>query len=175
MVYAMVLCFDKQSEDKFIDITKKIAHSGINKHTFDSKALPHITVAAFETDSIDEIIPIFDNYCINLNSENVFWASLGAFIPSVIYAAPVLNEYLLGVCSALNKHIEEFAKAEFTGHYRPYQWVPHTTLASRLNEQELKIAFDVAIQNFAAFGGNVNRLLLIECSQCIEVKTWHLT
>ena len=174
MDYAIMLCFDKETESYFNDIITSIAASGASDYMIDAKAIPHITIADFHTEKIGDVISVLEENISGFISGEVMWASLGSFVPWVLFAAPVMNEYLHNACVRINSLIEPLATHCGSGQYLPYKWVPHTTLASRLNHDSLKKAFGVAMQKFSAIKGTCNRISLIQCSPFQEIKTWSL-
>lgn len=103
MDYAIALYFDPVTEAKFNNIINAIAESGINRYMVDTKIPPHITLSFFDTNQIDTVINELDNHYNDFSSENVKWASIGVFVPQVLFAAPVLNEYLLDACIKANQ------------------------------------------------------------------------
>jgi hypothetical protein len=74
----------------------------------------------------------------------------------------------------VNNLIKVVPRAENNSNYIPYQWVPHTTIATKLSTQELKTAFLVANDNFKAFGGYVTKLALIQNKPRTDIKVWNL-
>lgn len=66
----------------------------------------------------------------------VCWASIGLFNPSVLFLAPVINEFLLKSCEIVNNLIKVVSGTESNSNYIPYQWIPHTTIAVKLSSQE---------------------------------------
>jgi len=174
MEYAMILCFDKDTESYFKNIITAIAESGASSYMSGAKYPPHITIADFQTDEINKIATEIDKNIANFSAGDVAWASLGSFAPRVLFAAPVMNEYLLNACTKINRLIKPLAPHCGGGHYLPFQWVPHTTLASRLDNDSLHKAFGVAIKNFSAVKGKCVKLMLIQCNQYEEIKSWDL-
>jgi len=158
-----------------MDIINAIANTEVNKYMIDTKIPPHITISFFCTEEIGKIQSMLDNHYSDFTVGNVTWASLGVFVPNVLFAAPVMNEYLLKACETANQLVKQFADIADDGHYLPNQWVPHTTLATKLNPDELKIAFNTALQHFSAFTGICNRLTLAQCNPFKKLKTWDLT
>jgi len=175
MDYAVVLYFDKETESYFHDIIASIAHSGVSSYMIDHQIIPHITIADFHTEKIDDIMDVLENNISDFKQGDVIWASLGSFVPRVLFAAPVMNEYLLNSCTRVNSLIKPLAPHCGNGQYLPFQWVPHTTLASRLNGDSLNTAFGVALQKFTAIKGICNKISLIQCNPVKEIKTWSLT
>ena len=174
MDYAVVLYFDKETETYFHDIIVSIAESGASNYMIDNKVIPHITIADFHTENIDNVINALEKGISDFKQGDVIWASLSSFVPRVLFAAPVMNEYLLNACVAINRIIKPLAPHCGNGQYLPFQWVPHTTLASRLDSESLSMAFNIASQRFSAIKGQCNKISLIQCSPVQEIKTWDL-
>ena len=175
MDYAIILCFDQSTEAYFNNIIASIAGSGVSGYMIDHKIPPHITVAFFSTEKIGKIIGKLDKSLPRMKADAVTWASLGTFVPRVLFAAPVMSQYLLNACIEINRLIAPLSTLGSEGHYYlPYQWVPHTALAVQLDSDGLKKAFDIASGQFTAVSGRSNRLLLAECNPYKVVKTWDL-
>ena len=173
MDYAVVLYFDEETELYFNRISSAIEGSDISNYK--PKVFPHITIADFHTEKISTIISAIEHNISIFEAGDVTWASLGSFVPSVLFAAPVFNEYLLNSCTSINNLIKPFAPHCGYGHYLPFQWVPHTTLASRLDSDSLRNAFNAASQIFTTTTGKCTKLSIVQCSPIKEIKTWHLT
>ena len=173
MDYALVLYFDKETESYFNGIIDSIASSGVSNYMVENNVVPHITIAAFYTEDIGSVVPVIDNNISHFVAGNVVWASIGSFVPRVLFAAPVMNEYLLNACVNMNRLVKPLAHCSYD-HYLPYQWVPHTTLASNLESDSLRGAFNIAMQKFSAIAGKCVKLSLIQCNPIKEVKAWDL-
>ena len=175
MEYAICLCFDKDTESSFNNIIMSIATSGASTFMIDSKIPPHIGLACFCTEDIATITDEMDKHISEFVASDIAWPSLGTFVPSVLFAAPILNEYLLNSCISINRLIEHYSTVGGNGFYLPNSWVPHTTLAMHLGREELVKAFDIASRQFTFICGKSNRLLFAECSPYKEIKIWDLS
>ena len=174
MDYAIVMCFDKTTEIHFQDIIKAIADSGASHYMLDVKIPPHITLAYFIAENIERIIIELDKNISYFKMGEITWASLSAFVPYVLFAAPVLNEYLLNACIDINRLIEPLSLFGDNGNYLPYKWVPHTALAVQLDNDRLNKAFDIASRRFTAIKGKSSWLSLVKCNPYREIKAWKL-
>ncbi|MCL2014968.1 MAG: 2'-5' RNA ligase family protein [Defluviitaleaceae bacterium] len=171
--YVFVLSFDEKTENYFNDIVDFIAKSGASSYMVDAKIQPHITIADFHTDNIATIINELENNICNFRAGFVRWGSIGSFVPQVLFAAPIVNEYLLNTCSKMNGFLKPLA-SHFGEHYLPLQWVPHTTLATRLDNDSLSKAFASVVQKFSPIEGECVRLELVQCNPYVEIKAWQL-
>lgn len=175
MEYAIGLYFDKDSESKFNNLIQNMVQGGVNNCMLEHKITPHTTLANVSAEDATEIIKSLDKNIACIYSGEIFWASIGVFMPLVIYAAPVLNEYLSGLNVQINNLLKTVTETGRNGFYLPYQWVPHTALAVKMNQDELKIAFNIVTNEFVAFGGVAERLFLAQCNPFKELKTWELS
>jgi hypothetical protein len=174
MDYALCLVFDTETEEKFSNIINAIADSGAGRYMADVKIPPHITVAFFQTEHIGQITGMLNESITAFPAGGIVWASLGAFVPACIFAAPVMTEYLQNACINANRLVAPFSQPGDGGHYLPGQWVPHTALAVQLTTEGLKTAFDIAAQHFSFISGHATRLMLAECNPFKAVRTWDL-
>lgn len=172
-----MLCFDQNTESHFSNIIASIADNGASSYMVDAKIPPHISIATFDTEKIEAIVSELDENISNFKIGIVIWVSLGTFVPNTLFAAPVMNEYLLNACININNIIKPFSTFGDMGHlYVPYNWVPHTTLAVKLNNDGLKRAFDIALQIFTPVKGKCEKLILVEwkSNPYKVIKTWNL-
>jgi hypothetical protein len=140
----------------------------------ETKIPPHISIACFSTNLIEPIIDMISENLSTFKTGKIAWPSLGMFPPGILFAAPVLNEYLQNACIDANRLVEPLSAVGERGLYLPYNWVPHTTLACQLGENGLIKAVDAALGQFSFIAGKTNRLQLAVCNPYIEVKTWDL-
>jgi len=174
MNYSVVLYFDDETDNKITSLIRLIVDNGINDYLISNKVPPHITIADFECEDIIAVINSLEVYKEKIRQNFVYWASIGLFNQSVLFLAPVVNQFLLKSCEIVNDLIKTVPMTECNSNYIPYQWVPHTTIGAKLSSQELKTAFLVANDNFKAFGGYVTKLALVQNKPRIDIKVWNL-
>lgn len=174
MNYSVVFYFDDETDNKITSLVHLIVDNGVNDYLISNKVPPHITIADFECEDISAVINSLEVYKEKIRQDFVYWASIGLFNPSVLFLAPVVNQFLLKSCEMVNNLIKVVPKAEINSNYLPYQWVPHTTIAAKLSSQELEIAVLVVKDNFKAFGGYITKLALIRNKPRTDIKVWNL-
>ena len=59
-------------------------------------------------------------------------------------------------------------------YYRPYNWIPHTTLAAKLTPEQLNNAFVAVANKFAPMMGTTTAISFAACEPFNELKTWSL-
>ena len=175
MEYAIILTFDAKTESTFNELVEKLAEAQPQNYMKEHSIPPHVTIAYFCTEHIEEVAQKLDANISLFPAGNVTWASLGAFVPKVLFAAPVLDEYLQTACAAANQLVADITEVGDDGHYLPNQWVPHTALLYRTEQDELTKAFDIAARHFTPLSGTACRLILAQCNPYKELKTWALS
>ena len=174
MNYSIVFYFDDETDNKIASLINLIVDREVNDYLISNKVPPHITIADFECEDISAVINSLDVYKEKIRQDFVYWPSIGLFNPSVLFLAPVVNEFLLKSCEMVNNLIKEVPRTKNNNIYLPYEWVPHTTIAAKLSSKELERAFLVAKDNFKAFGGYVTKLALVQNKPRVDIKVWNL-
>jgi len=174
MNYSVVFYFDDETANKITSLMHLITDNGVNDYLISNKVPPHITIADFECEDISAVINSLEVCKEKIRQDIVYWASIGLFNPSVLFLAPVVNQFLLKSCEIVNNSIKVVPATKNNNYYIPYQWVPHTTIAAKLSSQEIGTAFLVANDNFKAFGGYVTKLALIKNKPRTDIKVWYL-
>ncbi|MEN6313870.1 MAG: 2'-5' RNA ligase family protein [Clostridiaceae bacterium] len=171
--YAICLYFDNASSERLMELMRIAADACGNRYMLEPKMMPpHITVCYFTADDITPIEQVISNEAVSLKCGNVVWPSLGAFVPSVLFAAPTLNEYLANACTRFNAQLTSMVT--LADYYRLYKWMPHTTLATKLTDEQLNIAFVNVSAKFRPFQGMTAALSLVKCEPFTELRVWQL-
>jgi len=174
MNYSVVFYFDDETDNKITSLIHLIVDNGVNDYLISNKVPPHITIADFDCEDISSVINSLEVYKEKIRQDFVYWASIGLFNPSVLFLAPIVNQFFLESCEMVNNLIKAVPKAENNSYYIPNQWVPHTTIAAKLSSQEIERAFLVVNDNFKAFGGYVTKLALVQNEPRTDIKVWDL-
>ena len=91
--------------------------------------MPHLTISAIEARNVDVLIPAFEKVCrgklqpleeksVANNTINI--VSVGQLFPRVIYAAPVLNEYMMNLSISIYRSEERRVGKECRSRWSPY-------------------------------------------------------
>ncbi|MEI3477196.1 MAG: hypothetical protein V8Q92_11575 [Coprococcus comes] len=73
---------------------EQIAQRTGNMAMIDGKVPPHITLSAFDMAEEEKAIAGFTAMEQEFEKGQIFWCSVGMFLPHTIYLSPVLNAYL---------------------------------------------------------------------------------
>lgn len=150
MNYAVVLYFDDITNIQIQALINNAALSCGNEYMIKTNIPPHITISSITSDNEDLLIEEIDAFAYGLSEGEIFWTSIGTFNPCVLFLAPILNEYLLELCKLVNRQLLKVGEAGDSGFYLPYQWMPHTTIATKLSEAELSKAFETVKMSLEA-------------------------
>lgn len=157
-MYLVSIYFDEKTNRRIQAYIAAVAKATGNDFMVAGKVPPHITISAFETRELEKVILGLEQCFLGMQPGTVQWASIGAFLPYVIYAAPVLNEYLHGTSKEIYTCLNSFGEVSISKYYRPLQWMPHTTIGKKLSKEEMRIAFEVLQNQFGIFQGKVVRV-----------------
>lgn len=172
MEYAIILCFDGKSSEQIQKITEYVANCTGNDYMISNHIPPHITIAGFNADDA-KINGIADEISASLSRFDIPIVSVGIFNPNVVFAAPVMNENLLNACKIANETLQQKG-FECNRIYTPYNWVPHISLAVKLDEALVKKAVNAALVKFQPVMATAQKLSIAECNPYKEIKTFDL-
>ena len=93
-MYLISLYFDEGTNKKIQLYMEQIAQRTGNMAMIDGKVPPHITLSAFDMAEEEKAIAGFMAMEQEFEKGQIFWCSVGMFLPHTIYLSPVLNAYL---------------------------------------------------------------------------------
>lgn len=171
-MYLVSLYFDDESTVKIQKLIHKTAAKSGNDFMIANKVPPHITISAFQGSKEEEIVKTLDCLFENKHKGDITWASVGAFKSSVLYLAPILNEYMHSLAEEIYKGVSLIDGISMSKMYLPFHWLPHTTIAKQLSREQLILGFDELSKNFNIFSGKVVRVGLSKTNPLEEIRTW---
>jgi hypothetical protein len=175
MEYAILFYFDEVNEVKINSIISKIAKESGNKYMIDNNIPPHISILLFQYDkTIDTIINIIENNKSNFNKTVLKIASIGIFIPNVLFLSPIVDTHLMEANKNIIKIINQNEEIIMDKNYMENDWVPHISLGVKLNEDELIKGLKILVKDFTYMDIKINRMGLAECNPFKVLKVWEL-
>ena len=157
-MYLVSLYFDSQTEEVLQKHMDKVAAKTGNMYMHKLGIPPHLTIASCRNDREEELISVLGEYAGVWQTGTVNWAAIGSFKPHVLFLAPVLNQYLHGLCVSANRAIDRVGGRDRTDCYQPFGWMPHTTIARTLSEKQMLTGFHILQANFQPFSGEIVRV-----------------
>lgn len=171
-MYLISIYFDEKTNQKIQRYINLLAEKTGNDFMIEGQVPPHITVSAFETQREKQAIEALEQMAKRLEQGNITWASVGQFLPYVIFLQPVLNKYLHKMSKVVWEELTVVDDIKVSSFYRPFQWLPHATIGKTLSKEEMQVAFEVLQNHFGVFEGTVVRIGLAKTNPHRDIKTF---
>lgn len=164
MEYAVVLRFDEQTESRALGYMESVAVEYMLSH----RIPPHVTFAVFTKENETGLRALLTDFAERLGAFDMAFASVAAFVPQVLFLAPVTTARLLALHAAMNQALAGAVSVR-NPFYLPDRWVPHMALEVKLDGGRLSDAFRTLQGSFRPFAGRAVRLALAECEPYREM------
>ena len=177
ITYAVSLHFSQKVNDIIISTLQAIADTTSNCFMIENKIPPHITIGAFHAAREEEakLLQLVEGFAQGQKAGSVQFSEFGDFNGKVLFLKPEKNLFLSEINNALhNLLLPEFEKAE-NGYYLPDIWFPHTTLATRLNQNQFSAAKEIAKKISLPLEAPIEELAVYQCSPFLELKKIELS
>lgn len=173
-MYHITLYFDEKTTERMHKLIEKVAQATGNGYMLEAKVPPHITLCALECEDENALKERLECVSGSLKQGTLQWVSIGAFLPGVIFLQPVLNVYLQGLTEQVHACVQDLLGVKIKSCYKPFSWLPHSTVGKKLTSEELRIAFEVLQKEFTVFEGQVVRIGLAKMNPHREIASWEL-
>jgi 2'-5' RNA ligase len=153
-----------------------LADGGAGDASLLSGLPPHLTLAEFNTDRLDDVAQSLSVLARTvLQPIPIRLASAGFFPgdPLVLYLAPIVDERLLELHRQVNGALEPHC-AVFSPLYREENWVPHCTLALELDQTAFAAAVQALVACFSPLESTATQLSIIACCPFCEQAVFAL-
>lgn len=176
-MYLISMYFDMETEKRMKKLIKEVAGRCGNTFMVDNQVPPHITISAFECcdEELSNVIAGLDENIKRLTSGEVYFATVGQFMPGVLYVAPVLNAYLQEVAEAIYDGVRKKPGVNVSKYYRPLQWFPHMTVAKTLTKEEMLAAFAYMQEVWVPIKGTGIKIGLAKTNPYKDFKLWQFS
>ncbi len=172
-MYLISLYFDNHTHSTIQNHINKLSSLTNNTFMKDHNVPPHLTLLAFDTKYIHEVIPILDNYFKSMSCFDIQYMSAGMF-PGVIYLSAILNYNLHNHLTSLYEKLKDVDCTSFNPKYLPFQYMPHTTIAKTLDENQMLIASQYIASNFFKIKGKVLKIALSKTNPYEDLIVYNL-
>ena len=170
-MYLISAYFDEDTNNRIQQYINQVAKKTGNTYMLDGEVPPHVTISSFETSNIEQVIPLLEQRSVGLQQGTIQWTSISAFLPYVLYLAPVLNEYLHKLSVELTSCLKQAKDIRLNPYYQPFSWMPHTTIGKKLSKDEMLIAFEVLQHQFGPFQGKITKIGLAKTNPYSDIVT----
>ncbi len=154
-MYLISAYFDDNSSKTMQKLIDEIYATTGNDFMIRNQVPPHLTLCAFEQRSDDTAKKLFAEIKEKLSFGEIEIVSIGAFLPYVLFAQAVTNEYLFNLNGSIVRVLEKYEDTIINRFYKPYAWMPHITLGKTLEQEQMQKAFEVLQKNFTPFKAEI--------------------
>ncbi len=173
-MYLISIYFDEKTDKHIRQFMHQVADASENQYMLEGNVPPHMTISAFEALEEEIVLKTLNQKMTELKSGTLQWASIGQFLPYVLFLSPVLNEYLHSLSVDVYDMIKDMEGINISKFYRPFQWMPHTTVGKKLNPEQMQAGFKVLQKSFGMFSGQVIRIGLAKTNPYRDIASWEL-
>ena len=172
-MYLISVYFDRKTEDRIQSYIYDVANMCGNYFMVNNNVPPHMTISAFETREEDCVAEMLETAISNIEKNKIEWVTVGTF-PTVIFIQPVLNEYLHNLSSMVYDSLVNLPNTKVSKYYKPFSWLPHSTIAKQLSDEEMRMAFDALQRSFGMFEGEIVRIELAKKNPYRVIASWKI-
>ena len=172
--YAIVLYFDEDTNKKIGNMIERTAVLSGNNYMLDINIPPHVTLGCFFSDEQADLLERVESFAKDVTPFKVTFDSIGAFEPYVLFASPVKDECLTQLNALLHESLlNDYTPAE-NANYLPDRWMPHCSLAVRLDKEQFAKAQTIETEVALPFTAQTTKLALAKCNPYNEVAVWEI-
>jgi 2'-5' RNA ligase len=158
MNYATVLYFDQDSENKIKDYLALIKNNGIDNSFYNLGALQHISLAVYNDDvDYPELVKGLEKF--QLNKMKISFTNVGFFCSDeyAVFLNPKITCELLDVHKRYHKEFKKYIHSE-KEYYLPENWVPHSTIAFEMNDDDFMKTLKIMKENFKPIDVTIEKI-----------------
>jgi 2'-5' RNA ligase len=172
--YAIVLYFDDATNKIIGNVIERAAALSGNSYMLDINIPPHVTLGCFFSDEQSDLPRKVESFEKSVTPFEVTFNSIGAFEPYVLFVSPVKDECLTQLNNALHKLLlNDYEPAE-NANYLPDRWMPHCSLAVRLDAEQFAKAKAIESEIDLPFTARVTKIALAKCNPYNVMATWNI-
>lgn len=170
MKYAIELYYDKETENKLLNLAQKIADNNISAEFLEWKTRPHITLACFNDVDEPRCIEKLKDFAQKHKTIPAALGSVGMFNDTkVIFINPIMNRSMYEIQRELHECLKDF-DTKGQEWYLPDKWVPHCTIALTGNDENEAFykASDLVLHEFEKMYGKFTAVGLVKITFPVE-------
>ncbi|HEK9100396.1 2'-5' RNA ligase family protein [Bacillus pfraonensis] len=156
-MYAVIATFDEIFSKHVKEIREERIDIGHNEDIE-----PHITLADYHTLDLKLYREELEKFTEHIGCFPVRFSSVGTFPTNgTIFLAPTVTGRLLELHQSFHNHFADFHDQP-QSYYVPEKWVPHCTIANRLDKEQFIRVMEFVYKDFSAQKAVVESLKLIK-------------
>jgi len=174
-MYGVLAYFDRETEEKLMGLWEGLVENNISFYSKEySGKRPHITIADYDMLDEDEFKGYMDIYYEQIRKTPISFVTLGSFIGSgALLLTPTMSKELLKFHREYHDNFKMF-RGDKESLYLPGKWIPHCTIANRLEKDKLAEALLYCTEKLKPFEGHISQVVLIKLKyhgeECVGVE-----
>lgn len=173
-MYLISIYFDEKTERTMQALIDQVAKVSGNTFMLDGRIPQHITLLGIEAKNEQRVVELLEENVNSFVSGAVLFTAIGVLKRQVLYAEPVLNEYLHNMSTGLYNIYKNEPDIKFSPYYKPFGWLPHLSIGKHLNEQQMEVAFKTVLNRFVPVEGMVTRIGIAKTNPHRDIKIYEL-
>lgn len=154
-MYLVTLYFDDKTNKILERYIRLLSEKTGNDFMIAHEVPPHLTISQIESRDENILLSAMSRLQKKLSAGVVDFVSVGMFLPSVLYVAPVYNASLDMIVKQVFEAFDSLPDIRISHRYRPLSFVPHVTLGKTLGKEQVQEAVKVMQEHFAPFRGEI--------------------
>ncbi|MFS0868750.1 2'-5' RNA ligase family protein [Paenibacillus xylanilyticus] len=179
-MFGVVAHFDQNTELYIKQVWKELSDNAVSKYAEEVRdRRPHITIAGYNSDvDIEQFISDFDCFYESKKQLSITMSSLGTFLNTgILFLAPVPSKEFITLHDNHHSFFEKY-RMNAESQYLPNNWIPHCTIANRLNDENLKEAMSYCTKRIERISATIVEVSVIkaiyENNKCIKSPSIHM-
>jgi 2'-5' RNA ligase len=173
MGYAVLLYFDRKTEQRLLDLRRALSEAGVLSTLNSMGVRPHISLAGFSEVDCDSLLSLVREYANGLEPFSVQLSAIGLFPTpeNVLFLSPAPTRQLL-------THHQEFHRRlarsglRSSPYYALENWIPHCTLEMNIPNEQFYKALEFCHTAFEPISGVFQEIGVIEYWPIKQLGTW---
>ncbi|MBL4938297.1 2'-5' RNA ligase family protein [Clostridium sp. YIM B02515] len=168
-MYAVAALFDTETEKCIKNLWNGLSDKGISNYGQEAKdRRAHITIADYNNLDKNSFIELAEEVYKDKNQIEISLSILGTFVKSgTLFVSAAITTELHELHKNYHDKFAEF-NDDPNSFYLPGKWVPHCTIASRLNDENMLKAFDYCSKELKMIKGKITEIALLEFKEFNE-------
>lgn len=172
--YAIVLYFDDTTNKIIGSMIERAAALSGNNYMLDINIPPHVTLGCFFSDEQVDLHERVESFAKSVTPFEATFHSIGAFEPYVLFVSPVKDECLTQLNALLHESLLNSYEPAENANYLPDRWMPHCSLAVRLDAEQFAKAKVIESEIDLPFTARVTKIALAKCNPYNVMATWNI-
>ncbi len=176
MPYAVVLHFGDELETQVLALWQKLADTKLTSSLLNfGISRPHISLASFEQADVNILLKHVEDLAKSTFSFPLSFDSVGSFPTDerVIYLTPTRPKALANIHANFHKNIQH-AGLSCNEYYLPGQWLPHCTVAYKVEDSKFEKAIEYCQKADHQFHGDITEIGVLEYRPIKELASFPL-